>query len=784
LTSGFTNYEGMVNWAFLLLTLGGARLLLENLNKYGIRVNPFAWGSALYGYHKDGEFPVLWMLAYTNVPVLFALLIEKIVLKNFINKTFCMILQVLNILHVLLLPIVVIYIKYEQIGPAHRHIVPIYTIHMSYVILALKLISYMQVNGWVRREYAKLNNRRRRNLSSSTYTIKLKRTITRRTLKTGTKTGSSAAAATAKASADHAKTAESNSAKSILKKKSEKCGKQIKATMANDEDDSHSLPKVDFQAGRPETANGVIGNDDVIGPQEEGEEKGGRAKDLNDSELSTMIADEASFFGIRDEKEKPFNILTFLIWLCKQDVVTLARMALDGFAHAVHSHALIQQWFKVTPCLAKIVEILLQKTSRYLAKFEKEKVAAAAAADAAEHSAADVVDGDIILEEKVVRAEPVVGQEKVDLENSRRSSSSFEYDDEEDEEVEYDDPSEDDDDDAKEEKEEAAEKEILEEEEICTETEIKISRSLNSSGNLEHSEKVALSESETGVLTVDISTSSKSNFRGGATAKQRDHLGNVLVQYPDNLTVFDIYYFWLAPTLCYELNFPRSLRIRKTFLLRRVLETVIGINLVLALFQQWIIPSVVNSLIPFSNMDPGPATERLLKLAIPNHLIWLIGFYLIFHSGLNTVAEIMQFADRNFYSDWWNSNNIMVFWKTWNLPVHRWCVRHLYKPVLSYSQGNKMVASTVVFFVSAFFHEYLVSVPLRIFKAYAFAGMMFQIPLIVISAQMEAHVGHPSGNLIVWLSLIIGQPLAVLMYYHDFVVDHYGRNVLESFGTL
>ena len=126
-------------------------------------------------------------------------------------------------------------------------------------------------------------------------------------------------------------------------------------------------------------------------------------------------------------------------------------------------------------------------------------------------------------------------------------------------------------------------------------------------------------------------------------------------------------------------------------------------------------------------MEFGLATERLLKLAIPNHLIWFTFFYLVFHSLLNTMAEIMQFADRSFYHDWWNSNNIIVFWKTWNLPVHRWCVRHLYKPVLSYSSGNKWVASAVVFFVSAFFHEYLVSVPLRIFKAYAFIGMMLQV---------------------------------------------------------
>ena len=37
------------------------------------------------------------------------------------------------------------------------------------------------------------------------------------------------------------------------------------------------------------------------------------------------------------------------------------------------------------------------------------------------------------------------------------------------------------------------------------------------------------------------------------------------VSYPDNLTLPDLYYFMLVPSLCYELNFPRTARIRKTY---------------------------------------------------------------------------------------------------------------------------------------------------------------------------------------------------------------------------
>jgi len=255
------------------------------------------------------------------------------------------------------------------------------------------------------------------------------------------------------------------------------------------------------------------------------------------------------------------------------------------------------------------------------------------------------------------------------------------------------------------------------------------------------------------------------------------------VSWPDNLSIRDIYYFWFAPTLCYELNFPRTSRIRKFFLIRRALEVIIGMNVSIAVVQQYIIPSVVNSLVPFASMEVGLATERLLKLAVPNHLLWLIWFYLLFHSATNTMGEILQFADRDFYHDWWNSNNMAKFWSTWNLPVHRWCVRHLYKPLL-HSGCSKTTAMLVVFFTSAFFHEYLVSVPLRVFKIWAFLGMMVQAPLFPLTRFVQKRIGPRMGNIMVWLSLILGQPLAVMMYYHDFVVEHFGADLIQSYGQI
>ncbi|KAK0409799.1 hypothetical protein QR680_004766 [Steinernema hermaphroditum] len=236
------------------------------------------------------------------------------------------------------------------------------------------------------------------------------------------------------------------------------------------------------------------------------------------------------------------------------------------------------------------------------------------------------------------------------------------------------------------------------------------------------------------------------------------------VSYPNNLTVSNMYYFLFAPTLCYELNYPRTPKIRKSFILRRLGEMVGLTFLIIALNQQWVVPLLKNSLAPFSEMDVGRCLERLLKLAVPNHLIWLLFFYLLFHSTLNFLAELLRFGDRQFYKDWWNSETITHFWKSWNIPVHRWALRHIYLPMVR-NHYNKLTAALAVFFISALLHEYLVSVPLHMFRLWAYYGMMAQVPLGLVTDYILR--GGRAGNIVVWLSLILGQPMAILIMATD-----------------
>lgn len=58
------------------------------------------------------------------------------------------------------------------------------------------------------------------------------------------------------------------------------------------------------------------------------------------------------------------------------------------------------------------------------------------------------------------------------------------------------------------------------------------------------------------------------------------------------------------------------------------------------------------------------------------------------------------------------------------------------------------------------------------------------MPLAYLSSSAEQRYGARFGNIVVWISLILGQPLCIMMYYHDYVISHYGEALLEQFGHL
>ncbi|KAE8149460.1 diacylglycerol O-acyltransferase [Aspergillus avenaceus] len=238
--------------------------------------------------------------------------------------------------------------------------------------------------------------------------------------------------------------------------------------------------------------------------------------------------------------------------------------------------------------------------------------------------------------------------------------------------------------------------------------------------------------------------------------------------YPRNITLGNLTYFWLAPTLVYQPVYPRSASIRWSFVAKRMFEFLCLSVFIWLLSAQYAAPVLRNSIDKIAVMDIASILERIMKLSTISLVIWLAGFFAIFQSFLNALAEVMRFGDREFYLDWWNSPSLGVYWRSWNRPVYLFMKRHVYSPLVGRGY-SPLTASIVVFTVSALLHELLVGIPTHTLIGVALVGMLFQLPLIALTAPLEKMKdpsGRIIGNSIFWISFcVVGQPLGALLYF-------------------
>lgn len=111
--------------------------------------------------------------------------------------------------------------------------------------------------------------------------------------------------------------------------------------------------------------------------------------------------------------------------------------------------------------------------------------------------------------------------------------------------------------------------------------------------------------------------------------------------------------------------------------------------------------------------------------------------------------------------------------------------------------------------------QYLVSFPLHMLRPWAFVAMLGQVSTIQCSACMQSstHISNKCtplhhdesssiqsvqvplgiltsitlfrgqiGNVIVWASIVLGQPIAILMYLHDYYVINWAPHNITTIG--
>eukprot|EP01053_Blabericola_migrator_P003904 Blabericola_migrator_1__3903@NODE_217_length_11276_cov_60_022660_g184_i0_p2_GENE_NODE_217_length_11276_cov_60_022660_g184_i0NODE_217_length_11276_cov_60_022660_g184_i0_p2_ORF_typecomplete_len703_score111_16MBOAT/PF03062_19/1_6e03MBOAT/PF03062_19/2_7e43MBOAT_2/PF13813_6/2e05_NODE_217_length_11276_cov_60_022660_g184_i0875810866 len=260
-------------------------------------------------------------------------------------------------------------------------------------------------------------------------------------------------------------------------------------------------------------------------------------------------------------------------------------------------------------------------------------------------------------------------------------------------------------------------------------------------------------------------------FESCSSEAERD----AAMRYPESLSWRSFCAFIAMPTICFQLHFPRKERVSWSTCFGYGLKLCFCLIAMKVLVEQYVAVIVQNTFHYAHNNQLSRSRlwlhflERTLKLSVPTLYVWLLMFLAFFHFWFLLLAEITRFEDCAFYEDWWNATGFGEYWRKWNLPVHHFCIRHIYKPLLNRGT-SRLVAGQVVFSLSALAHEYLVSAPLKVkWTGLVFAAFMMQTPLALITDGRLSKTYPQWGNVLFWIVFsFTGQPPQTNTHTHAF----------------
>jgi hypothetical protein len=237
--------------------------------------------------------------------------------------------------------------------------------------------------------------------------------------------------------------------------------------------------------------------------------------------------------------------------------------------------------------------------------------------------------------------------------------------------------------------------------------------------------------------------------------------------YPKNLNFSNFFYFLRAPVFVYEESYPRNDRINFNYFILKTLKAFFCMVLMYYVYTEHIesvVPLLLTSTLP----------ELVIRLYIPIFVFCFVLFYLLFECVLPAYAELATFADRQFYDDWWNSTDMEEFNRRWNKLVHMFLHRHVYVECSNKLKLPRWLSKIITFLVSAFLHEFCLSILIGLIRPYMTIMMMFQIPLIHFGKKFLNKT--TAGNFFFWFSLVVGNPLIFILYNRAQMIE-YGHHM-------
>ncbi|KAK9892850.1 hypothetical protein WA026_022533 [Henosepilachna vigintioctopunctata] len=216
-------------------------------------------------------------------------------------------------------------------------------------------------------------------------------------------------------------------------------------------------------------------------------------------------------------------------------------------------------------------------------------------------------------------------------------------------------------------------------------------------------------------------------------------------------------FFTFVPTLIYKDEYPRTQKIKWWRVVLQIVEIFLGIFCLIILIHNFIHTKYNDfGLKKYSYVE---LLLKIVELCLPGTIVLVIAFYLILHQVQNLFAEILRFADRMFYREWWTACDFTSFYKMWNVIIHDFLFIYVYRDCCEIF-NSKIFSKYFTFFISALVHEWIMINTLGFFFPIMFCCFFLAGTLLSFVKVSQNY----RLNILMWLSIAYGTSILISGY--------------------
>lgn len=246
--------------------------------------------------------------------------------------------------------------------------------------------------------------------------------------------------------------------------------------------------------------------------------------------------------------------------------------------------------------------------------------------------------------------------------------------------------------------------------------------------------------------------------------------------------IINFIYFFNSPTLIYRDAYPRNNKRNYLKIFLHIINMLFSILFFFLIVDLKFSPFIHDHEYNFLRKD---FIRTLVTFCFYSMMLLFVVFFGLFHSYFNFSAEILLFADRNFYSDFFNSLNpqdFMLKFSYYHIDFFEYYLSHLLQPYLISRSVIKIISYSAVI-------EVILSKSFNTFCPIIATSMVFCALSACLFKQIKIH----QKQYLNWLFVTFFTGLSFLVIFVEFMYisnetqdrnSNYDKNMKNTLSTL